>query len=249
MLGYDQLYEECAQLEQHYALADFYQHLAGFLDRLGFYQHVYTVLPVFSTGEPRRPEPIFHTNYDPSWMERYRERRYDLTDCALAHCLTGSDQPFVWHRDFKLTRLRPQQRRVVNEAAEVGIKYGFTIPLKNCTGAFGAMSATFAGKEREFDSFYASRKYAVEAFAMAFNEAIVGRFASHFGNPFASGLTPKEREALNWLAWGHTYDEIAAKMTVGVSTVRKHISRVISKLHARNSTHACILALRWGIIK
>lgn len=62
-------------------------------------------------------------------------------------------------------------------------------------------------------------------------------------------LTPKEIEVLNWLAHGYTYEQIAKKMNIGVSTIKKHTSSSIQKMNAQNSTHACSLAVKWGLIR
>ncbi len=61
-------------------------------------------------------------------------------------------------------------------------------------------------------------------------------------------LTKKEIEVLDLIASGNTYDQIAKKMQVGISTVRKHVSSSIKKLDAKNSTHACALAVKHKII-
>ena len=61
-------------------------------------------------------------------------------------------------------------------------------------------------------------------------------------------LTRKEIEVLDLIASGNTYDQIARQMQVGISTVRKHVSSSIKKLDAKNSTHACALAVKYRII-
>ncbi|MGB1158150.1 MAG: response regulator transcription factor [Porticoccaceae bacterium] len=50
-------------------------------------------------------------------------------------------------------------------------------------------------------------------------------------------LTPREREVVFYLGNGFTYKEISESMGIGVGTVKKHISRSIQKLGAKNSAH------------
>jgi DNA-binding NarL/FixJ family response regulator len=51
-------------------------------------------------------------------------------------------------------------------------------------------------------------------------------------------LTPREREILDWLAKGHRYKEIAARLFISVETVRKHIHNIYEKLHVQSRTEA-----------
>lgn len=64
----------------------------------------------------------------------------------------------------------------------------------------------------------------------------------------ASGepLTDREREVLAAVAEGLTNHEIAEKLFIGFSTVKTHLDHARTKLGARNTTHAAILALRAG---
>ena len=64
-----------------------------------------------------------------------------------------------------------------------------------------------------------------------------------------SPLTKKETEVLHWLAHGLTYDQVAEKLTVGSSTVRKHTSAILRKLSATNATHAVAIGINSGLIK
>ena len=141
-----------------------------------------------------------------------------------------------------------KEQKVFQDANDAGINHGFTLPMHHTLGALGIMSLTFEGSEPEYERFYHSRAEAAQIFAYSFNEAIINKHASHFGKPHTPKLTPKEIEVIKWLAAGSTYDQTADKMTVGVSTIRKHTTNAIHKLKAKNGTHACALALRWGLI-
>ena len=57
-------------------------------------------------------------------------------------------------------------------------------------------------------------------------------------------LTPREWEVLCLLAEGWQRHEIAARLVISERTVGKHVENILSKLGARNSTHAvCIVLL------
>jgi NarL family two-component system response regulator LiaR len=61
-------------------------------------------------------------------------------------------------------------------------------------------------------------------------------------------LTEREYEVLHLLIEGLTNPEIAQKMTVSRSTVKFHISSILSKLRVSNRAEAVALALRQKIL-
>jgi DNA-binding NarL/FixJ family response regulator len=53
-----------------------------------------------------------------------------------------------------------------------------------------------------------------------------------------AGLTGREKEIMELLSKGLLYKEIAAKLGIGIETVRSHCFRIYEKLHANNRTEA-----------
>jgi len=51
-------------------------------------------------------------------------------------------------------------------------------------------------------------------------------------------LTNKEHEVLHLLSQGHLYKEIAVKLNISISTVKKHLHNIYQKLHVNNRTEA-----------
>jgi DNA-binding NarL/FixJ family response regulator len=51
-------------------------------------------------------------------------------------------------------------------------------------------------------------------------------------------LTPREQEVLELIALGSRDREIAERLIVTESTVKKHVQNILRKLHARNRTEA-----------
>jgi DNA-binding NarL/FixJ family response regulator len=65
----------------------------------------------------------------------------------------------------------------------------------------------------------------------------------------APSLTERERQVLELLADGHTYDEIAARPTMGMETVRTHVRKASARLGASTRTEVVATALRRGLIR
>ena len=74
--------------------------------------------------------------------------------------------------------------------------------------------------------------------------------APPFAVPVALGeLTPREYEVLIALAGGATNAEIAAALHLGETTVKTHVSRVLTKLGARDRTQAVVMAYQMGVVR
>lgn len=61
-------------------------------------------------------------------------------------------------------------------------------------------------------------------------------------------LTPREYQVLSLMAEGMTNPEIANQLVVGQSTIKTHVSHILSKLGAANRQEAITLALRHKLI-
>ena len=66
--------------------------------------------------------------------------------------------------------------------------------------------------------------------------------------PPGHDLTEREREVLSLLANGKTNKEIAEELTLSPTTVRGHVSNILSKLGASNRTEATALALEHKLV-
>ncbi|MFC2030917.1 response regulator [Chloroflexota bacterium] len=65
--------------------------------------------------------------------------------------------------------------------------------------------------------------------------------------PTDEPLTERELDVLRLVARGLTNQEIAETLTIGVGTVRTHVSNILAKLHVANRTQAALYALREGL--
>lgn len=75
---------------------------------------------------------------------------------------------------------------------------------------------------------------------------IAMELAQHAGE---DDLSPREMEVLRELARGNANREIAESLSVTEGTVKAHMKRILSKLGAKDRTHAVLLALKRGILE
>ncbi|MGK5632706.1 response regulator [Streptomyces sp. URMC 123] len=63
-----------------------------------------------------------------------------------------------------------------------------------------------------------------------------------------AALTAREREVLRLMAAGLSNPAMATRLTVGLETIKTHVSNVLAKLGAENRTQAVILAYESGLV-
>ncbi|MBS4059933.1 MAG: response regulator transcription factor [Bacteroidetes bacterium] len=70
------------------------------------------------------------------------------------------------------------------------------------------------------------------------------------GHPHVPGfeLTERERVVLTLMAEGMTNTQIAGRLTVSPSTIKSHVSNILSKLGVASRTEAVTLAVREGLV-
>jgi DNA-binding NarL/FixJ family response regulator len=86
--------------------------------------------------------------------------------------------------------------------------------------------------------------------------ALISRFLTT-GEPDAgtadlellSALTAREREVMALAAEGRSNPEIAEQLVVSVFTVRTHIQRALTKLHARDRAQLVVIAYQTGLVR
>ncbi|WP_062430770.1 response regulator [Herbidospora daliensis] len=61
-------------------------------------------------------------------------------------------------------------------------------------------------------------------------------------------LTERETEVLTLVGHGLSNDEIAARLTISIKTVKTHIGHLLSKLHARDRAHLVIAAYESDLV-
>ncbi|MEY8204201.1 MAG: LuxR C-terminal-related transcriptional regulator [Bermanella sp.] len=239
------LRSECVKLSSHQTLEQFFQHLKYFAEQLACRQIIYTVQPEFYRHDESVPPPIMLTTYDGEWLDYYLNRTYSQQDAILEYCRPEHDAPYQFKSSSGLYGLTESDIQGMQDKGSS--ENGFVLPFKN-GAAISVIVLVNEDKIEDKSTAKNSREALIEHFAYRFNQAMFKKFPCQFSPLDSPGLTPREREVILWLASGLGYEQIANRLVVGVSTVRKHVASVIKKLNARNSAHACALAVRRGLI-
>jgi DNA-binding NarL/FixJ family response regulator len=122
--------------------------------------------------------------------------------------------------------------------------------------ALRAGASGFALKSRPLEELLtAIRTVAVGEALLA--PSVTRRLIAHFAHrasapprtpPGLAELTDREREVLALVARGLTNAELAGTLQVSLPTVKTHVSRILTKLGARDRTQLVILAYESGIV-
>ncbi|WP_087019277.1 helix-turn-helix transcriptional regulator [Thaumasiovibrio subtropicus] len=216
------------------------------LNTLGFDQCLFTAVPTYATKVKAKPH--FYTNFDADWMAYYIDKHYHLNDKALQHCLAQPDTPLIWPSNKMLNGYNAKERIVRLEAESAGLAVGTTIPCQLPGGLVSTFSLSFDGTAEQFKAQFHQHENMLKTIAHATSHALLDANPRLFTQPFSTILSPREKDTLLWLSEGFTYQQIAQKLGVGESTVRKHVSQILRKLNARNTAQACAMAIRWQLI-
>ncbi len=118
---------------------------------------------------------------------------------------------------------------------------------ESVTGAFREGASGYLVKGIRADAFLEALR-AVMAGESYVSPAVAGHILRemHREEPVATdleSLTPREHEVLQLLAQGRTNREIATTLVISEKTVKRHVTGILTKLHARNRTEAALRAV------
>ncbi|HEY6480486.1 MAG TPA: response regulator transcription factor [Streptosporangiaceae bacterium] len=122
--------------------------------------------------------------------------------------------------------------------------------------ALQAGASGFALKSRPLDELLAAIR-TVAAGEALLAPTVTRRLIAHFADqarmrsrtpPGLADLTEREREVLALVARGLSNAELARTLRVGLPTAKTHVSRILTKLGARDRTQLVILAYESGLV-
>ena len=163
-------------------------------------------------------------------VEQFRKLRPDVTlmDLQMPH-LNGVEATMTIRAEF------PDARIVVLTTYTGDVQ----VPLALKAGASGYLLKNGIRTE------LLSTIRAVHAGRKVLSPEITFAVASHAAG---DALLPSETRVLRLIAEGLSNKEIAARLSITEESVKGQVKNILSKLDARDRTHAAVIALRNGII-
>ena len=186
---------------------------------------------------PRRggaPELI--SNYPVEWTDHYLREHYERVDPVIAVAQAGTE-PFEWGQEFAAKRLSKSQCALLDEAAQFGIRCGFTVPIHDSRGPVAAV--TFAADERRptFQRCIEQNRSVLQLMAMYFHAHARRRLSI---NRVIDGvaLSPRELECLEWATQGKSAWEIGRLLNISRRTAAFHLDNAKMKFGVRTICQA-----------
>lgn len=187
--------------------------------------------------------PYWDSTYPVEWMAHYFANRYQFIDPVVQEA-QRSHLPFAWRfLQNRTNYLTPEQKLLFAEAAEYGLRDGFTIPFHSDSGCIAAMSFAF-GSRAEMEQF-ADMQPHLKLLALYYHTAIERLLEVAVSDTDLSGL---ERQCLTFLADGRSLWEISGLLHRPQSDVTSSLRSARDKLGVLSTTQAVDKAIAQGLI-
>lgn len=216
---------------------------SDFQSRIGMYgYHMHTCLSTVDLSN--RPfNSLFWIDYfDLDWAAHYVEQQYENSDPVLLRSI-GSSTPYFWARDLDFGSFNKLQKRIFDEASDVDIVNGFTVPLI----ALGMPPTTvniIGGQDVHSTP---DQLNAFHLMAIFFHSAALRIESKNFECKPVK-LTAREQECLQWVFAGKSSSVIAELLNVSQPTVDFHVSNAAKKFGVATRHQAAIHAFLTGQI-
>lgn len=176
----------------------------------------------------RHQRPTLISNYPVIWTDHYLRQHYERVDPVISRVL-ATPEPFEWGPELAPRRLPEPQRLLLDEAAQFGIRCGFTVPIHDPRGPVAAV--TFAADERHqrFERCIEEHGRVLQLIAMHFH-AYAHRRLSADRVVDGIALSPREFECLQWAAGGKSAWEIGRILSISRRTAAFHLDNAKTKL-------------------
>lgn len=197
----------------------------------------------YGNSRPGLETPYWDSTYPAAWISHYLANRYQFVDPVVLEA-QRSHLPFAWR--FLLNRsqpLGPEQQRLFAEAAEYGIRDGFTIPFHAESGFVAAMS--FAFRSRAEMEHFASLQPRLKLLALYYHTAIERLLEVVEAD---NALSVMERQCLSFLAGGRSLWEISGLLHRPENDVTASLRSARDKLGAATTAQAVDQAIAQGLI-
>jgi LuxR family transcriptional regulator, quorum-sensing system regulator BjaR1 len=205
---------------------------------LGFTQVLAGIIPLPGMSMQQQIANVVLHRWPDQWSRRYFSQGYLFEDPTIRR-VTTSTEPFLWSEAESSCGDSAAAKRVMGEAREFELGFGFTVPMLTLDGQSAGFS--IASNRAELPPHFRGRLQLLAMYAFA-------RALTMADAPPPVRLTPREADVLHWIAEGKSDWEISRILHVSEHLVDKMARQIRLKFGAANRTQAVAQALRHRII-
>lgn len=193
---------------------------------------------------------FIRTSYDSSWLNAHNNdpetSKWSYFRTHAIHHLTPIAIGLEFADEYHHI---PQQRyEVLKEAAQRGLRAGFSIPLRHNAPPQAAL-ITFCGdhSKREMHHIIQTHGWVLSTVAMMGHQRYIAHFAAEFTE--RNRISDKQRELLEMIGAGLQDKIIAEKLEISVSAVRQRMKNILKKTGLANRADLAALAMSAGLVQ
>ncbi|CUH52309.1 helix-turn-helix transcriptional regulator [Shimia marina] len=193
---------------------------------------------------------FIRTSYDSTWLNTFNEdpdvAKWSYFRTHAVHHLT----PIAVGLEFvdEYHHMPEARHAVLREAAERGLRAGFSVPLRLHAPPQAAL-ITFCGdhSKREMRHIIQTHGWVLNAVAMMGHQ----RYQTHFAAEFTqrNSISDKQRELLEMIGAGLQDKVIAEQLEISVSAVRQRMNNLLAKTGLANRADLAALAMSVGLVQ
>lgn len=195
-------------------------------------------LPMFAylLSREQKLAPSLISNYPGTWIRHYLVQRYDRLDPVIT-AAARTVEPFEWGSDLRAGWRSSAYDKFFAEAAEFGIRFGFTIPVRDRQRRLAAV--TFATDERKpvFRRSIEAYRSGLHLMALFFHRQACSSLDPE-RRIDGIKLSPRQFECLEWAACGKSAWDTGRIIGISRRTVLFHLEAAKAKLDVRSMQHA-----------
>ena len=182
--------------------------------------------------------------YPPIWVQHYVDMDYLRIDPVVIGCFQRF-HPVDWKR---LDWSSKQARAFRPDAIGFGVgNQGFSIPIRGPNGQFALFSVSHNCNDETWAEFTQAHQRELILISHYFNLKALEFEKDRTPEP-TRALSPREIDALTFLAMGYSRAQVADMLSISEHTLRAYIESARFKLGCANTTHAVARAMSEGLI-
>ncbi len=182
--------------------------------------------------------------YSDAWRDRYLEQNYLRVDPVIIGCFQRF-HPVDWKQ---LDWSGKQARDFLREALEYGVgNQGYSVPVRGPSGQFALFTVNDTCDDTAWSEFTELHGQNMILIAHFFNRKAL-EFETERTPGLIQPLSPREVDAMTFLALGYSRARTAQELSISEHTLRVYIESARYKLGAINTTQAVARALSRGLI-